>query len=131
MISPASGEVTYVNAGHNPPLIYHAPDSTQPCHITALSVSGMPLGIDEDARYIQYQEHINPGDFIVLYTDGVTDAMNEVGELFGMRRLQQVLIQHQERSATQIAAALEREIRDFSGSSLPFDDITFLIARRM
>lgn len=131
LISLPTGEITYVNAGHNPPLLFHIPDPMQPYMIAKLPATGIPLGINEKTQYTQNQERINPGDFIVLYTDGVTEAMNDAGELFGMERLQQVLVQHQKQPPVQIAAALEEKIRDFSGPSPPHDDVTFLIIRRM
>ncbi|HEY42721.1 MAG TPA: SpoIIE family protein phosphatase [Anaerolineae bacterium] len=127
LIEPDSGEVTYVNAGHNPPLLYHSDKN----ELTELSRTGIPLGIDEEASYDQETKTLNSGDFILFYTDGICDAVNSQGEEFGMERVRRVLLDHCQESAEEILVALERSSSDFTGSTAPFDDITVLIAKCM
>ena len=123
-----TGELTYVNAGHNPP-IHVAPSQSIPT--SWLARTGVPLGIEEDSTYTQESVLLKPGEFIVLYTDGVTEAMDPNDNLFGVDRLQGVLMENQDRPAPEIAAALEQAIDQFTGPIAPHDDITIVIARRL
>ena len=123
-----TGELTYVNAGHNPP-IHVAPSQSIP---TAwLTRTGIPLGVEEDSTYTQESVQLKPGEFIVLYTDGVTEAMDADDNLFGEDRLKGVLLENRDRPAPEIAAALEQAIDQFTGPIAPHDDITIVIARRL
>jgi len=123
-----TGELTYVNAGHNPP-IHVAPSQSIP---TAwLTRTGIPLGVEEDSTYTQESVQLKPGEFIVLYTDGVTEAMDANDNLFGEDRLKGVLLENRDRPAPEIVAALEQAIDQFTGPIAPHDDITIVIARRL
>ena len=126
-IEPDSGEVTYVNAGHNPPLLYRSDKG----ELIDLSRTGIPLGVTEETSFDQETTSLNSGDFILFYTDGVCDAVNSQGEEFGMERVREVLLDHCQESAEEILAALEQASSDFTGSTAPFDDITMLIAKSM
>ena len=110
---PATGEITYVNAGHNPPLLCR----TDQDQLTQLARTGMALGVVEDTPFEQHTLRLNPGDFILLYTDGVTDATDAHWQDFGMERLQRVILEHQHAPAADVMAALEQAIDDFAGSS--------------
>ena len=72
----------------------------------------------------------DPGDFLVLYTDGITDALNPGGQDFGMHNLEGVILEQRENSAAEIAAALERALEEHLAGTSQFDDITLMIARR-
>lgn len=124
-IKPDSGEVTYVNAGHNPPLLYRSDKN----ELIELSRTGIPLGVTEETSYDQESRTLDSGDFILFYTDGICDAVDSQGEEFGMERVQKVLLGHRQQSAEEILAALEQASIDFTGSTAPFDDITMLIAK--
>lgn len=123
-----TGELIYVNAGHNPPVLV-AP--SQSILTSWLARTGVPLGVEEGSTYTQESVLLKPGDFIVLYTDGVTEATDANNNLFGVDRLQSVLLENQDRPAPEIAAALEQAIDQFSGPTAPRDDITIVIARRL
>jgi sigma-B regulation protein RsbU (phosphoserine phosphatase) len=125
--SPAMGKVVYVNAGHNPPLLYAAEKN----ELTELTRTGMALGIDEMARYDQRLAQLNAGDFIVLYTDGVTDALNAEGREFGDDGLHRVVLENRRTSATGLVEALKQAVISFSGATAPFDDITIVVAKRL
>jgi sigma-B regulation protein RsbU (phosphoserine phosphatase) len=127
LIEPDSGEVTYVNAGHNPPLLYRSDKD----ELIDLSRTGIPLGVTEEASYDQESTTLNSGDFILFYTDGICDAVNSQGDEFGMERVRRVLFDHCQQSAEEILAALEQASIDFTGATAPFDDITILIAKFM
>jgi sigma-B regulation protein RsbU (phosphoserine phosphatase) len=120
------GEVTYLNAGHNPPLLLR----TGSDNIAQLTRTGMLVGVDEGATYEQRTLSLGPGDIIVFYTDGVVEAIDPLEEDFGMVRLKEVILAHKEESADKIISAIETVLDEFTGSSAPFDDITLIVARR-
>jgi len=130
MLDPKSGVLTYVNAGHNPPIhVSHKPEGdSAPIHW--LGSSGMPLGIDEENEYAQGSICLKSGDFILMYTDGVTEAINAREEQFGPLRLQEVVLEYKGSSADEIASGLEQRIDEFTGNAPPGDDITIVLARR-
>jgi sigma-B regulation protein RsbU (phosphoserine phosphatase) len=107
-----------------------ASGSTPAYSTTWLTNTGMALGIQEEATYQQGSVQLNPGDFLVMYTDGVTEAMDAGDELFGMERLQRVLLVNQDKPAAEIASALESALDQFTGSLPPHDDITIVIVKR-
>ena len=125
-LNSRSGSLTYVNAGHNPALHYHGDNGT----LTLLPRTGMPLGILATAGYTQQEIQIQPGDTIILYTDGVTEAMNLADEEFGLERLRAVILDHPSGSAEALAMAIETAVDQFAPSSPPFDDFTLMIIRR-
>ena len=124
VLDTATGQVTYINAGHNPPLLYRRAED----QLTRLMPTGMALGVDESARYRQETLHLNPGDFTLLYTDGVTDAING-REQFGMERLQQVVMEQRRGSAAEMVQALHRSVEAFSGAAASFDDLTIVMVK--
>jgi phosphoserine phosphatase RsbU/P len=122
----AGGDLIYVNAGHNPPYLYHADD--QPAR---LARTGMALGIDDTLHFEQHTAHLHPGDTLVLYTDGILDALNARGEEFGDTRLRHVCARHRTESAAQIIAALRDEVLTFVGDQPLADDCTVVIVKRV
>ncbi len=129
LLDPATGELTYVNAGHNPPLLCRQSDCAGQDQLTPLTRTGMVLGVLEDAPFEQHSLRLNRGDLILFYTDGVTDAVDAKGQDFGMERLQQVLLEHQHVPAADVVVALERAIGDLVGSAAPFDDVAMVVIK--
>jgi PAS domain S-box-containing protein len=119
--------LTYVNAGHNPPLICHGPDGT----FSELSATGMAIGAMEDAEYTAGTAVLEPGDVMVLYTDGITEAENAAQELYGEDRLRETIAAMRSRSAEEIMSAILESVLAFSGSTPQSDDITLLVVRRV
>jgi len=126
LLDPSQGEIIYVNGGHNPPLHYQSKAD----HFIELTITGMFLGFECDVIYEQRSQKINSGDFIVFYTDGVTDAINKDQAMFGKERFLSVIKEKRYSSALDILAAVTQSIQEFSGSIAPYDDITLLIAKR-
>ena len=125
LLSPASAQFTYVNAGHTPPLLYRAaPDS-----LSHLTRTGMALGVVADTPFEECTLRLGPGDFLFLYTDGVTDATNPQGQRFGVERLQHLILEHRRARAAAIIASLERALDDHVGSAEPFDDMAMVVLR--
>ncbi len=123
----AGGDLTYVNAGHNPPYLYRAA-ADQPLR---LARTGMALGIDDTLRFEQHTAHLDPGDTLILYTDGMLDALNVRGEEFGDTRLRRVCARHCAEPAAQIIAALRDEVLTFVGDQPLADDCTVVIVKRV
>ena len=126
LVNTASGEVTWVNAGHNPPLYYNAREN----HLQRLLRTGMVLGIDPETPFEQRNVTLESGDFILLYTDGLVDAINAQEEEFGMLRLEQLVQQYHQETAEEIVSRLENAVEEHSGSITPFDDVTILMVKR-
>ncbi len=126
-LEPTTGRLVYVNAGHNPGLHYQAATKT----LEYLNPTGIPMGIDEEVQYEQKEIHLNPGDFLFLYTDGIPDAINAAHQEFGMQRLEQVVLENTARSARELLNAVESAVKAFIGSMVPFDDITMMIFKRL
>jgi sigma-B regulation protein RsbU (phosphoserine phosphatase) len=125
LLDPGARTLTCVNAGHNPPLHYHAAED----RLDALPRTGLPLGVDATLPFTQTVTAIQPGDFLVLYTDGLTEANDARRQEFGVERLQAVLRAHCRAPAADIAAALERALDEFTGDVAPHDDVTLVVAR--
>jgi sigma-B regulation protein RsbU (phosphoserine phosphatase) len=130
LLDPSRHEITYINAGHNPPLYFQMGRQAGQGALMRLGRTGMALGVEEDSPYEARRLTLKPGDFLVLYTDGVTDALNSDGRSFDMENLESVVLANREKSAAEMATLLERAILGFIGQEPLFDDITVLIARR-
>ena len=119
---PASGILSYANGGHNPPVIRHADGSS-----TMLpSTGGVALGLVDGIEYQQGSVDILPGDTLFLYTDGVTEAMNEADEEFGVERLCAVLAATPSNDPQKVNEAVFAGVRAFAGETPQSDDITCL-----
>ena len=125
-LNPETGDMTYVNAGHNPPLLYRADQDL----LTELTSTGMALGVMEDTSFEQRTVRLNAGDFVFLYTDGVTEALDSQRREFGEERLQRVILDKRHAPAAEMVAGLEQALREFVGASSPADDITVVAAKR-
>ncbi len=116
---------TYVNAGHNPPIVFHSHDST----FSELAATGIAMGVITDAEYTAQEIPLVLGDVVVLYTDGITEAMNVREEMFGEERLYDVIRQSGGLSAEEILAKILTTVKEFTGDYPQSDDITLMIAR--
>lgn len=122
-LSP-KGHLTYVNAGHNPPLLL---DGGKP---ERLFGGGLPLGLFADSEYTVHERHISDTSLLLAYTDGVTEATNADDEEFGEERLARLMVSCSGGTAMDIAAAVLEGIRSHSGSgATQHDDITLLVLR--
>ncbi len=123
---PASGELSYANGGHNSPVIVHEDGDYTVLPMTG----GIALGVMPDFEFSQNSITLQLGDTLVLYTDGVTEAMNESGEEYGMERLCKILVGAPSREADEINKAIFESIREFAGGAPQSDDITCLTLHR-
>jgi serine phosphatase RsbU (regulator of sigma subunit)/tetratricopeptide (TPR) repeat protein len=127
VLDPKDGTLTYCNAGHNPPYWLNA---RMPGEIRTLIRTGLPLGIVEDMAWQARQVRLETGDSLVLYTDGITDAQNPEGLIFGSQRLLKVLRDKVGSTAKGIQEALLSEIHCFVAQAPPSDDITVMVLVR-
>lgn len=126
VLNSETGELTYSNAGHNPPYLLRAEDGT----VEPLRVTGMPIGIEEDAIWEQRQVVVEPGDVLLLYTDGIPDAINEEGEFFEVETFLDVARLHAGDPAHQIQATIIEQLQGFVGEAAQVDDITLMVLKR-
>jgi len=124
-LDPATGAVSFINAGHNPPLIVHAAGTTE-----NLSAGGLPLGIRYDADYSEGRTQLHPSDVLVIYSDGVSEAVNPQGEEFGTERLYQVVSNNLKASAAGIRDRIEAALTKWAQGTPAADDITLVIVKR-
>jgi serine phosphatase RsbU (regulator of sigma subunit)/pSer/pThr/pTyr-binding forkhead associated (FHA) protein len=126
VLDPATGDLAYSNAGHNPPVLVRASGAVE-----FLEGGGPPLGILSIANYSEYRVKLAVGDMLAIYSDGVTEANNAKEEEFGDERFAQVLAANRQKSATEIVAAVNQALTDFAAGSPPADDITLIVSRRL
>ncbi len=125
-LEPSTGCFTYTNAGHNPPLLRRVSGPVE-----RLDVGGLPLGIRNDYSYESCSEDLAIGDVLLISTDGVVEAVNQVGEEYGEARLIAVLYRCTELSAQDTIQSLMRDLDSFVGDTSQHDDITCMIVRRV
>ena len=122
-----SGQMEYVNAGHNPPMVVRQNGS-----IELLDKGGLLLGVLDQIGYERGTVKLDPGDIAVLFTDGVTEAMGDAGEEYHEDRLEAVLKRVQTQSAADIVDMVHKDIAEFTGNVEELsDDLTMLIVKRV
>ncbi|HET9478585.1 MAG TPA: SpoIIE family protein phosphatase [Pyrinomonadaceae bacterium] len=124
-LDPESGALSFLNAGHNPPLIVHAAGTVE-----QLASGGLPLGIKPDVEYREGRTQLQPGDVLVIYSDGVTEALSPAGEEFGATRLYEVVARNIRASAAGIRDRIESSLTKFAQGTSAADDITLVIVKR-
>ena len=117
--------LTYVNAGHNPPLVCRGADGG----FSELPATGMAIGADQDAAYASGRIVLGPGDVMVLYTDGITEAENVRQEMFGEERLREAILRSRTLPAAAIVGAILESVQTFAGDNPQSDDITLMVVR--
>jgi serine phosphatase RsbU (regulator of sigma subunit) len=121
-----TGVFTYSNAGHNAPYLLRANGGP----VEPLRATGMPIGIDEESVWEQVDIELEPGDVLLLYTDGIPDAMNEDGDLYEEETFIDVAQVNATEPAFEIQAAIIDQLQNFVGEAAQVDDITLMILRR-
>ena len=122
ILDTGSGEITYTNAGHNAPFIIRDDRSVSILEKT----EGMALGAFENVKYGTSKVKLNINDIIFLYTDGITEAMDEKSGLFGEERLKEKLRDCSSLKAQEVIDHINKDIKEFAGNEPQFDDITML-----
>ena len=116
--------LSFSNAGHNPPLLLRAGGGLE-----YLLEGGVALGVLPDARYEERPLALRPGDVLVLYTDGISEAESPTGEQFGTGRLETCVQRHADRSANEILKGVVDEVTAWAGERGPTDDLTLVVLK--
>lgn len=113
---------TYCKAGHPPPLWYHRAEKD----ICDFDTRGTVFGLFKRIEFEQKTVQLRSGDKIIFYTDGITEARNEEGELFGIKRLKEIIIRRKDAKPLQLNTSIFREVRKFIGRKIQKDDMTLI-----
>ncbi len=127
LVDTMTGNVTYCNAGHNPPILFKR--STQ--LITPLQRTGMAIGVIREDELFDRTIGLDAGDMLMLYTDGVTESFSPTGEMFGEERVVLSLQMNQFKSVCDLLTALTDQVSEFRGSLQAEDDLTILAVQRL
>ena len=125
-MDPPTGKLRYANAGHNPGLVIRHTGE-----VALLGATGLPLGMIPDADYTSRETSLDPGDLLVLYSDGYTEAEGPNAEEFGLDRLTSACASRRENPLKEIANGLESELVTFAAGRSFRDDRTLVMLRRV
>ncbi len=125
VLEPASGRVCYANAGHNPALVVR-----ETGEVEELGTTGPPIGLLEDAVYKAGEATLEPGDLLVLYTDGITEAEDPDYVEYGLERLTELCREHRHRGLEELSRHLEGDLDRFVRGEPFADDRTVVMTRR-
>jgi sigma-B regulation protein RsbU (phosphoserine phosphatase) len=114
----------YLNAGHNPPIVIRKGGE-----IERLQAGGMVLGLFEEKSHLEQEVRLEKGDTLIVFSDGITEAMDENGVEFGDHRLLETARKHSELPSEKIASEIMAEVGRFTGPVPPHDDMTLIVAR--
>lgn len=126
-ISLETGEIQFASGGHNPALFYRA--ATQSCEY--VSASGVAIGLFKTAQFALETASLAVGDILVLYTDGITEAINLDEDEFGEERLEALLIEHAALPAAQLTDLILDAVNEFTEGQSLMDDATLLVLKRV
>jgi sigma-B regulation protein RsbU (phosphoserine phosphatase) len=121
----ADGRLTYCNAGHNPPLIIGAKGD----NVRRLECGGPIVGLFEGAPYDEETVTLSPGDWLIVFSDGVSEALSATNEEFGEERLQALLRQTAHLPADEISARIAAEMTNWIRDADQYDDLTFIVMK--
>ncbi len=125
ILEPQARALTFVNAGHNPPLLLRGASH----RLERLNQHGLALGVDPTRCWASHRIELGENDLLVLYTDGVTEAFNARDELFGESRLARILKASAGATAPQVVRSIDRGVHEFTGTRPLSDDVTLVVLR--
>lgn len=128
VFDPKNGELVYCNAGHHPSYLIRAKGKV---NTESLLRTGIPLGVNDETSWNYGHKKLEPGDVLLLYTDGVVEAQNTAHELFGESRMLEVVSKYKSRDAKDVQDALLSSVYDFAGDAPQFDDITLMVIKKL
>ncbi len=126
VLDPAKNEVTLVNAGHMPPLLWHSANNVEP---VGDAITGVPLGVSDDYRYEQTTFSLAPGESLTLFTDGISEAMNSAGEIYGLKRLQSQ-VETSAADVSELGNNVLTDVKRFVGEQPQSDDMCLVMFGR-
>jgi sigma-B regulation protein RsbU (phosphoserine phosphatase) len=125
---PEARRLTYCNAGHNPPMLLRAGADGRGA-IEWLSPTGAAVGLTEESTYRDETTDLAPGDVLVLYTDGITETTDPLGDFFGPKRLITLIRQNASLSAHDLVHAIRDGLEGFAEGAAQADDVTIVVMR--
>src|SRR6266478_5599200 len=126
ILDATNRKLAYTNAGHNPPLLLTGDGKHR-----FIERGSLPLGMFKDTRYHEYYQTIEPGEMLVLYTDGVTEAQNRKDEEYGRDRLARAVKANETLSARDLIAAVHKEVIEWTDGKGATDDVTFFVIKAL
>jgi serine phosphatase RsbU (regulator of sigma subunit) len=127
LLDPLEHRVYYANAGHNPPIWYRR-DLEE---VTFLNTHGIALGVESQISLPERSMTMHQGDVLVIYTDGVTDAMNVYEQEFGTSRLADIVAAQADRSVDELIDTVLKELGEYTKGTEQFDDLTIVAVKRV
>ena len=127
ILDPQSGWLRYTVAGHNPPLHFHAAEG----RVSELRTPGIALGVLEEITLGEAETLLAPGDLLVCYTDGVTEAINDQQLEFGVPRLRELMVAYQREPAEVVMQSILNALDQHSQGQPTFDDVTLVVIKRV
>jgi serine phosphatase RsbU (regulator of sigma subunit) len=124
---PASRMMQYVNAGHHPPIIVRP--RAESCELFHLRAEAVPIGMFADTQFAATRFQLEKEDILVAYTDGITEAANPSGELWGLERLESLLRSCSQMAPTEIVERILAEVSDFADAEPQRDDVTLVVMK--
>jgi phosphoserine phosphatase RsbU/P len=125
ILDPSSGRVECVNAGHNPPVVIRADGHTETC-----AIGSVPVGMMEDTEYKVRELTMEPGDVLVMFSDGIPETVNTEDEEYGEERFARLVAERRQESLPAAAAAVLVDLAQFRGDAEVGDDVTLVMLRR-
>ena len=127
ILKPEEHVCSFVNGGHMPPVIRKADGSSEQLN---LEISGLPIGIFDEYEYQQAQVKLEPGDVVVLYTDGISESANTENDMYGNQRVMECMSTDKKGTATSVGETLIRDVKQFSMGEKQGDDICLVTFSR-
>jgi sigma-B regulation protein RsbU (phosphoserine phosphatase) len=121
-LDPTTGSCEFSNAGHRPPLVYRRISGK----VDVVEMKSVPIGVEKSSEYSTLPFSLDPGDVMLLYSDGVVEAVNEEGQQYGMQRLSAAVSRLRDLEPKEIASAVREDVRAFIGAGRQHDDQTVL-----
>ena len=120
-----TNEITYCNAGHNEPYLFSADNK-----LTKLNIGGLVAGIVPSYPFDETSISILPGELLILFSDGITEAMNSNEEEFNEDRLKEVILKNRNENPQNLIEIILKDVQKFSGSAEQMDDMTVVVIKR-
>jgi sigma-B regulation protein RsbU (phosphoserine phosphatase) len=125
ILNKKTNEITYCNAGHNEPFLYSSENK-----LSKLSVGGMIAGVMPSFPFEEETITFQKGELLILFSDGITEAMNSDEEEFSEKRLEEVIMNNRNEPSEKLIEVILKEVANFTGNSPQMDDMTLVVIKR-